>query len=322
VNPGREGYLPVPGGMVWYRTVGSGPGLPLLVLHGGPGAGSEYLHVLGALGAERTVVFYDQLGGGRSEAPDLPQLWRPERFVAELAAVRRMLGLGRVHLFGHSWGGWLAIDYLLSQPDGVASVTLASTSASLAEQGRELAVLRAALPSELAGALAEHETREEYDAPAYRAALVEFYQRHLCRLPVWPAELDRAMVGLADSAVYRTMLGPNELVLTGTLRDWDCTANLARIGAPALVTVGRFDEITPACAETLRRALPDARLRVFEGSAHMPHLEEPEPYLAELAAFLEACDRSQSVSARSASTRSASTQSAAPGVLPEEGEAP
>lgn len=311
MNRGREGYLPVPGGMVWYRTVGDGPGLPLLVLHGGPGAGSEYLEVLGALGDRRKVVFYDQLGGGRSETPDLPSLWRMERFTAELAAVRRMLGLPRVHLFGHSWGGWLAIDYLLSRPSGIAGVTLASTSASLPQQAREMAALRAALPAELVRALDTYEARGEYDDPAYRAALVEFYQRHLCRLPVWPAQLERAMVGLTGSAVYHTMLGPDELVLTGTLRDWDRTRDLAAIDVPALVTVGRFDEITPACAETLRQGLPDARLRVFEASAHMPHLEETEAYLAELAGFLDACDQSESVSTRSAAD-----------VPPEEGKAP
>lgn len=300
MNGGREGYLPVPGGMVWYRKVGDGPGLPLLVLHGGPGAGSEYLDVLGALGDRRTVVFYDQLGGGRSQAPDLPGLWQMERFVNELAAVRRMLGLHRLHLFGHSWGGWLALDYLLTRPRGVAGVTLASTSASIPQQAREQAVLRATLPAELAEALNAYQARGEYDDPAYRGALVEFYQRHVCRLPVWPAQLERAMVRLPPSAVYRAMLGPNELVFTGTMRDWDRTGELATIDVPALVTVGRFDEITPACAETLRQGLPDARLRVFEASAHMPHLEETDAYLSELAGFLDACDQSESVSTRSA----------------------
>lgn len=292
---GREGYLPVPGGMVWYRTVGDGPGLPLLVLHGGPGSGSEYLDVLGALGDRRTVVFYDQLGGGRSEAPDLPSHWRMERFIAELTAVRRLLGLHRLHLFGHSWGGWLALEYLLTRPQGVAGVTLASTSASIPQLVREQAALRATLPAELAEALDTYEARGEYDDPAYREALVEFYQRHVCRLPMWPAQLERAMVGQPESAVYRAMLGPNELVFTGTMRDWDRTADLATIDVPALVTVGRFDEITPGCAETLRQRLPDARLRVFEASSHVPHLEEPDAYLAELAGFLEACDQAQSV---------------------------
>ena len=55
----REGYLPVPGGRVWYEVVAAGGGVPLLLLHGGPGAGHDYLETLEALAADRPVVFYD-----------------------------------------------------------------------------------------------------------------------------------------------------------------------------------------------------------------------------------------------------------------------
>jgi uncharacterized protein YndB with AHSA1/START domain len=65
----REGFATVPRGKVWYRVVGDGPGVPLVVLHGGPGAPSYYLASLARLGAERPVVFYDQLGAGRSDQP-------------------------------------------------------------------------------------------------------------------------------------------------------------------------------------------------------------------------------------------------------------
>lgn len=60
---------------MWYRRCGSGPGLPLLTLHGGPGAGHDYLEPLEALGDEREVTFYDQLGCGRSDIPDDDGLW-------------------------------------------------------------------------------------------------------------------------------------------------------------------------------------------------------------------------------------------------------
>jgi proline-specific peptidase len=289
-GPGTEGYLPVPGGMVWYRCVGDGPGLPLLVVHGGPGAGSDYLGRLGELGTGRRVVFYDQLGCGRSKAPDGPGLNQLARFVAELRAVRRMLGLRRVHLFGHSWGGWLALEYLSGKPDGVASVTLASTSASLAEHIRELARLRAELPAATVEALDRYEERGELSHPDYRAALLEFYQRHVCRLTPWPRELMRTALAMAGSGAYQTLVGPNELVVTGTMRDWDRGADLAAITVPTLVTVGRYDEITPACARTLHSGLPDARLVEFAESAHMPHLEEPERYLAVLGDFLAGRD--------------------------------
>lgn len=290
VRARREGYLPVPGGMVWYRMVGSGSGTPLLVLHGGPGAASSYLANLGELGDDRPVILFDQLGGGRSEAPDAASLWRMDRFVAEVAAVRQMLGCARVHLYGHSWGGWLAIDYLLTSPPGVDSVTLASASASLPEQMREVRALRAALPAATAATMRRHEASGDLAHPEYRAAVLEFYRRHLCRLPEWPPELTDVVARMGASAVYRTLLGPNELVVTGSLRGWDRTADLPRIRVPALVTVGRYDEITPACAQTLCRGLPDARLAVFEHSAHMPHLEEPVAYLSALRQFLRAVD--------------------------------
>jgi proline-specific peptidase len=109
----QEGTISVDGYQVWYRRVGHG-GIPLLLLHGGPGAGHDYLEPLEALATDRTVVFYDQLGCGKSDQPDDRSLWRMERFVAEVDTVRRALYLERMHLLGQSWGGWLAIEYLLT----------------------------------------------------------------------------------------------------------------------------------------------------------------------------------------------------------------
>ncbi|MDX2093225.1 MAG: alpha/beta fold hydrolase, partial [Kofleriaceae bacterium] len=126
----EQGYIPVDGHRVWYRRVGSG-GIPLLLLHGGPGAGHDYLEPLEGLARDREVIFFDQLGCGRSDQPADRSLWRIERFVREIDTVRAALGLDRIHLLGQSWGGWLGIEYLLSQPRGIVSATLASTSASI-----------------------------------------------------------------------------------------------------------------------------------------------------------------------------------------------
>lgn len=95
LTPG-EGFAKVPGGRVWYRIVGGGEGTPLVVLHGGPGAPSYYLASLARLGAERPVVFYDQLGTGRSDQPSDTTLWRIQRFMAELDSLRSQLGLGEI----------------------------------------------------------------------------------------------------------------------------------------------------------------------------------------------------------------------------------
>lgn len=128
----EEGYADVTGGRVWYRIVGARTGAtPLLLLHGGPGAPSYYLESLAALADERPVVFYDQLGCGRSDKPSDPTLWRVDRFVEELGQIREALDLAEVHLLGHSWGTMLATDYMLTRPKGVTSLILASPSLSI-----------------------------------------------------------------------------------------------------------------------------------------------------------------------------------------------
>ena len=107
------GMIAVPGGKVWYRRIGSGPKTPLLLLHGGPGAGHDYLLRMAALAGERPVIFYDQLGTGRSDAPEEERWYQIARFVEEVDAVRAALGLDRIVLFGNSWGSMLAIEYMI-----------------------------------------------------------------------------------------------------------------------------------------------------------------------------------------------------------------
>ncbi len=145
-----EGTIEVEDGYrVWFRRVGRGGRTPLLILHGGPGAGSDYLETLEALADEREVIFYDQLGCGRSDKPDEPSRWHIERFVREIDLVRHALDLDRMHLLGQSWGGWLAIEYMLGRPPGIDGLVLASTSASIPQFVAECERLKQELPPEV-----------------------------------------------------------------------------------------------------------------------------------------------------------------------------
>jgi proline-specific peptidase len=286
-QPTREGYVAVPGGQVWYKIVGAGEAVPLLTLHGGPGAGHDYFEPFEALASDRPVVLFDQLGCGKSDQPDDDSLWRIERFVDEVAAVRNALGLERVHLFGHSWGGWLAIEYLLGEPAGVVSVILASTSASLRQYAEETAQLKATLPQETLDILQRYEAVGDFHHPEYEEAMMEFYKRYVCRLDPWPDILMQSLQHIMSNPVpYEAIQGPNEFTITGNLKHWDRTDRLGEITAPTLITCGRYDELGPACAETLRRGIPNAEMHIFEQSAHMAHLEETEHYLNVLRDFL------------------------------------
>ena len=281
----REGTVEVDGHHVWYRRVGEG-GVPLLVLHGGPGAGHDYLEPLEGLAADREVVFYDQLGCGRSDKPDDTSLWKMGRFVHEVDTVREALGLEEVHLLGQSWGGWLAIEYMLTRPEGVAGLVLASTSASIRQFVEEAEELKAALPPEVYETMLRHEAAGELHHPDYEVAVAEFYNRHVCRLDPWPEAMLRTGENLDGNPVYETMNGPNEFFVIGNLKDWDREDRLGEIRAPTLVTVGRYDEITPACAATIQRGIQGSELRLFEESSHTAHLEETDEYLRVVGDFL------------------------------------
>ena len=285
----EEGRIPFRGHETWFRSAGDGPGVPLLCLHGGPGSPHLGLTPLEQLGDERRVVLYDQLGSGNSSKPSDPSLWTVELFLAELANVRDALGLDRVHLLGHSWGGMLAQEYALTQPDGLVSLVLSSTLSSAALWREESLRLRAALPAEIRDPLDAHEAAGTTDDPEYEAAIFEFLHRHLCRLDPWPPIVEEVMRSI-NLEVYNTMWGPSEAHPTGVLAGWDVTSRLGEIQVPALVLCGRYDEATPLQAETIVQRLPEAELVVFEESAHMAAIEETERYLAAVRAFLARVD--------------------------------
>lgn len=287
----REGYIPFRIYKTWYRMVGDHdePGkLPLICLHGGPGATHDYFGSLEPFAdTGRRVILYDQLGWGNSDHIHNPALWTIELFVAELGEIRRALGLERVHILGHSWGGQLAIEYALTQPAGLASLVLTDTLAIASQWAEESRRLIKALPKDVQQTIHEHETAGTTDTPEYHEAMKVFSRHyaggHIDPKPDWVKE---AFKKLENNEVYLTMWGPSEFCITGTLQDWDVTNRLGEIRVPALVLCGRDDEATPALAETIHRSIPRSEMAIFEHSAHFPHIEETERYLRVLNLFL------------------------------------
>jgi proline iminopeptidase len=282
----REGYVSVRGGRVWYKVVGDGDAIPLIALHGGPGCPHDYLEPLVGLAGERPVVFYDQLGCGNSDQPNDAGLWRIERFVEELTQLHAALNLQRAHLLGQSWGTILAAEYALSQPSGLVSLILADPALSIPRWDSDAAALRAALPPDVRETLDRHEAAGTTDSSEeYEAATMAFYRHHLCRLDPWPEALIRSFTRLA-LPVYHTMWGPNEFVVTGTLKEYDVTGRLGEIAVPTLFFCGRYDEATPESTAWYHSLAPGSELVIFEESSHLPHLEETDGCLQVIQDFL------------------------------------
>ncbi|HTQ25686.1 MAG TPA: proline iminopeptidase-family hydrolase [Candidatus Binataceae bacterium] len=284
--PVKEGYVNVTGGKVWYEIVGGGDAIPLVTVHGGPGFTHDYLEPIGKLCRERPVIFYDQLGAGKSDHPHDKSLWTLDRFVKELAQVRSALGLKRAHFLGHSAGTLIVTDYALTQPQGVVSLTFSDALCSYPEWSKDAALYRRELPAETRAILDRHEASGYTDCPEYQGALIQYYKLHVCRLPVWPDSLERSFAAHNDE-IYVTMQGKNEFSCTGNLKDWDRTARLKEIKAPSLYIAGRLGSETSVRATTLcHNALPGSEMVIFEESSHMPMYEEPDKYLRALREFM------------------------------------
>jgi proline iminopeptidase len=240
---------------------------------------------LGDLPEDRPVVFYDQLGGGRSDRPQDDSLWTVDRFVAELAAVRSALGLDDVVLAGHSWGTMLATSYLATRPTGVRAVVLASPCLDARQWARDQLDHLAALPADVRATIERCEREGSTDSPAYDAAMRVFYARHLCRLDPWPDVVEQLLAEL-NTDVYGRMWGSSEWHVTGTLAGFDARAVLPTLEVPVLFTAGEHDEARPSTVRAQAALVPDAEVHVLPGASHLTYVEVPDQHRAVVAGFL------------------------------------
>ncbi len=156
-----EGFTDFKGYKIWYRVARSAissSNTPLLLLHGGPGMGSDYFEPLEAMADKgRTVIRFDQLGCGRSDRPRELSLWMLESCVEQTESIRKALGLDRIHLLGHSWGGMVALEYLLTYPQHVQKACLCSSVVSVQLWEKEAHRLLSQMPSYISKALDRYE---------------------------------------------------------------------------------------------------------------------------------------------------------------------
>ena len=218
-------------------------------LNGGPGLPCDYLREAHSCLVDQgyRVVAFDQLGTGASDRPTDPSLWTIARYVEETETVRKALGLGKVHMLGHSWGGWLAIEYALDLPENLKTLILEDTVADMPHLISELERLRAALGPETVAMMQKHEAqgtsiirntwrRSPSSTIAMSAAWPNGRRRCAARwttgtwVPTGPC---RGRTSFSTSAISRTGTGCRT-----------CPGSTV----PVLITIGEHDELTPACA--------------------------------------------------------------------------
>ena len=288
VRTGGARRIPIDGGHeVWVKQVGVGE-VPVLTLHGGPGFPHYYLECFEDFLPPDRIRFwyYDQLGCGFSDRPDDPSLWTIDRFRDEVEQVRAALGLDRFVLYGHSWGGMLAIEYALANPQHLVGLVVSNMTASIPSYVRYVTQLREALPPEIGNAMKQFEDRGDYEAPEYQELLLaHLYSQYLCRLDPWPEPVVRAVANL-NGQVYNTMQGPSEFAITGNYKNWDRWSDLHRIEVPTLLLVGRYDTMSIEDLERMGRLIPRSRLAICENGSHMSMYDDQAAYFEALVPFL------------------------------------
>jgi proline iminopeptidase len=212
----KHGYIRVLGYKLFYKSFSGGEKGTLLCLHGGPGMTHDYILPLADLAkAGYRVLFYDQLGCGKSALPKNVTLFTIERAVEEVEAFRRAMKLGMVNLMGSSYGGLLAIAYALKYQKNLRSLITTGGLASVPLTVAEMDRMKRQLPRKVQATLQKYEDQGDFENPEYQKAVMVFYKKHLCRLPKWPNELTYTLDHVSKH-VYYTMNGPNELTIIGT----------------------------------------------------------------------------------------------------------
>jgi proline iminopeptidase len=282
---------------VWTKRVGNNPRIRLLLLHGGPGATSEYFEAADSYlpGAGIEYYYYDQLGSFRSDQPDEPDLLDTARFVEEVEQVRVALGLDSSNFFllGHSWGGILAMEYALEYQQNLRGLIISNMVPSIPDYNRYAeTVLMPAMDQDALAEIRRLEATGDTQNPRYMELLMpHHYEQHILRLPGdrWPDPVVRTFAHI-NPKVYVPMQGPSELGASGMLGDWDRKEDLNRIAVPTLMIGAAHDTMDPKQMEWMAAQVQRGRYLHCPNGSHLAMYDDQETYFAGLIAFLQDVD--------------------------------
>ncbi|MEE4206737.1 MAG: proline iminopeptidase-family hydrolase [Erythrobacter sp.] len=297
--PERELRVSVEGGEVWVRVDGNleAAAEPAIFVHGGPGGTHMTFGNLISLADERAIILYDQLDSGKSDRPGDQANWRVERFVGELEAIRKALGVERWHVVGHSWGAALALEYAAAYPQHTASAVLGGTYISTPHWITGTNLLIRDLPDEVGATLSACESPAPPPPTRCREATRAFYAAYNGRAdrpePSEQARAYRRRYGGKgfNEALYNAMWGPSEFRATGSLVDYNATPLLSRIdGERVLFMVGQYDEARLDTVQDFVALTPGSELAVIPGGSHAFPTERPDVTEAVLRDWLARID--------------------------------
>jgi proline iminopeptidase len=294
-SPGRTPSHPtgklaaVNGAKLWYESEGKGD--PVVLISGGPGDTHAVFHpFFSRLAKTNRVIYYDPYGVGRSDRAKSPSEYHFSRDVDDLEGLRKTLGLGKITVLGHSYGGMVAQAYALKHPESVERLILIDTfySGAMWQANNDNAnrEIRNQYPEvweklQKLRARGVRSSAPEHQELYYGVPLGLFYFHDASKAALLPKDP-------SSTDVYYAICGPDaDFEIGGDIAGLDFRPELGRLKMPVLVLNGRFDRISlPAYATEFEKWIPGADFVIFEKSGHFPYIEEPETTFGVLHAFL------------------------------------
>jgi proline iminopeptidase len=265
-------------------TSETGQGFPVIILHGGPGldhhAFGRYLH---PLADEYRLVFVDERASGRSSRPD-PATWTLERMAADVHDLAAALNLESFAVLGHSYGAFVALQYAVDFPGDRGPVIISA--------GLPSSRFLDAVEDELAG-FEPVELREQVAASWERERTVstadEFAQLMSDQLPFHFRDPRDPRIAEFEEQTRDSVYSPEVLraFADAGYGGIEVEDRLGTVDRPVLVLAGRHDRTcSVAGAQAIAAGIPGSRLVIFEESAHMMYVEEPDLYVSAVRSFL------------------------------------
>jgi proline iminopeptidase len=298
VYPVQEGFVDANGVMIYYKMLGRGA--PLVIVHGGPGASHDYfLPYLLPLARHNQVVFLDERGSGRSQKLEDASGYSVENMVEDVEAVRHALGLGKISLMGHSYGGALAQAYALKYQTNLTHLILASTWSSTKAINEIFVRMKQNMSPDLRERIDKLEAAglyghgKDYEKNRYTndymiAAWGEGYFPYLYQNRPDP-NYDPIDSGKISWQLYREMWGEHgEFIIDGNLKSVEYTDRLATIKVPTLILAGDHDESDPSLSQAMHAKIAGSKMVIFPKAGHMTFVDDTDMFIKTVDRFLHA----------------------------------
>jgi proline iminopeptidase len=295
--PIQEGFVDTNGAMTYYWVVGHGT--PLVIVHGGPGASHDYfLPYLLPLARHNRLVFIDERGSGKSSKMDDPAQYTVENMADDVEEVRQALGLGKISLLGHSYGGVVVQAYAFKYQKNLSHLILGSTFSSTTQINQALAKIKTGMPEADRKRLEELEQAGLFDKgqPWEHGRYPEEYAKLAWGIGYLPYLYQKnpdpnydPVAGNTTTAwdVYRQMWGSHgEYVVDGNLRSVEYVDKLPSIKVPTLIIVGDHDESDPAMSKQMHEKIGGSKLTILPRSGHMTFVDQPALFLKTVTEFV------------------------------------